>query len=904
MKKLLPLIWLLFICQEAPVLAVTQLTDSLVVRQGAKMSRLWLNTPAHGTVNDTILVGAFGTVYYRTIGEILATAGGDSVRASKKSDTALDAGKWGGHVWPVDSVRADYKADTAIGAKHADTTRGAYTAALWANHAYAGPYVTNSNMSGTSNTLGMFTGTNSMGNSLLAQSGSQTQTASSFQVGTTGYSATPAQLSLGDISNTGNSRPVIIGAWGAGGSWGIGPKSYSGNYDVQIGNVTASATDWAASQVTKLWCTFFGGTADSAVAADRARKLSTARVIGKSTTFDGTANIVPDSAISVAQSAKLTTARIIGKSTTFDGTAAIIPDSSLDAPMWAGRTWGTSVALADSSRLGTYRYAKTDAVNGLLKCNGSGTYSAITDNSGNWNSAYGWGNWASNFGTTSGTITQGNDSRLSDSRAPNGSASGDLTGSYPGPSVAHTNTSTLLLGDSLNVHGTIIQKNGNVGIGTTNPSAKLHLNGSTLTWAVQTSGAQVIGYAANQALGVGTALAIAGNVGIGTTAPTEELTVKGNISDTGNGLFTGTVTATGGFVGNVTGNTSGSSGSCTGNAATATLSDSSKKSYPTSSASGDLTGSYPGPTVAHTNTSTLLLGDSLNVHGTIIQKNGNVGIGTTNPSAKLHLNGLALTWAVQTSGAQVIGYAANQALGVGTALAIAGNVGIGTTAPTEELTVKGNISDTGNITTTGTVTSNASGQSIKGGAWSWMGDYGGQPSIGSTVGSIAVRTTDGEAAYFSASETDIDGTLHAPSQNISGNDTVGGTIFQTGSNTNYFNSPILCNQGIHADTFTTNVSQSGLISYSSFYTTSTNINLAATGYPVYVLNMTGVLSTVTLTFSNVPSSTTDSYSITVINNSTHNANSFVYSNPLYGGNTVIIPVGGSYTFHSYNGTMF
>jgi hypothetical protein len=143
---------------------------------------------------------------------------------------------------------------------------------------------------------------------------------------------------LGDISNTGNSRPVIIGSWGAEGSWGIGPKSYSGNYDVQIGNVTASATDWAASQVTKLWCTFFGGTADSAVAADRARKLSTARIIGKSTTFDGTANIVPD--------------------------------SSLDAPMWAGRTWGTSVALADSAK----KSYPTSAASGDL----SGSYPGPT----------------------------------------------------------------------------------------------------------------------------------------------------------------------------------------------------------------------------------------------------------------------------------------------------------------------------------------------------------------------------------------------------------------------------------------------------------------------------------------------------------------------------------------------
>jgi hypothetical protein len=90
--------------------------------------------------------------------------------------------------------------------------------------------------------------------------------------------------------------------------------------------------------------TTFDGTAaivpDSAVSVAQSAKLITARTIGKSTTFDGTGNIVPDSSVSVVQATKLTTARTIGKSTSFDGTASILPDSCLDSKLWGGNIYG------------------------------------------------------------------------------------------------------------------------------------------------------------------------------------------------------------------------------------------------------------------------------------------------------------------------------------------------------------------------------------------------------------------------------------------------------------------------------------------------------------------------------------------------------------------------------------
>lgn len=58
---------------------------------------------------------------------------------------------------------------------------------------------------------------------------------------------------------------------------------------------------------------------------------------------------------------------------------------------------------------------------GIAVYSGSSSWgTSLTDNHSHWDSAYGWGNWASNFGTTTGTIAQGNDSRIANGQTAYG----------------------------------------------------------------------------------------------------------------------------------------------------------------------------------------------------------------------------------------------------------------------------------------------------------------------------------------------------------------------------------------------------------------------------------------------------------------------------------------------------
>jgi len=274
-----------------------------------------------------------------------------------------------------------------------------------------------------------------------------------------------------------------------------------------------------------------------------------------------------------------------------------------------------------------------------------------------------------------------------------------------------------------------IVSSGNVGIGTTSPSHLLEIDGGTENAFIQLTtpntkyGGIAFGDPQSATAGRiqyyhgdnsfqfdtdGKFTFEGGNVGIGTTSPPEKLTVAGDISASG-ATFTGDVTASGDSRAIKLVNSSG-------NKALQLLSD--------SSGDGQIRVNNSSGT-----TKVFLYGEN-NADG-YFNTGGNFGIGTTTPSAKLHLSGSSgdaaesairqsragkKIWdqAIDSNGRLQWGYRSTEggSRTVTFTLDDNNNVGIGTGAPGEALEVVGNISASGTIIAnafTGTLTGTATG---------------------------------------------------------------------------------------------------------------------------------------------------------------------------------------------------
>jgi hypothetical protein len=242
----------------------------------------------------------------------------------------------------------------------------------------------------------------------------------------------------------------------------------------------------------------------------------------------------------------------------------------------------------------------------------------------------------------------------------------------------------------------VIDRTGNIGIGTTSPGAKLEIAGTTgssliinnsgisghIQWLEAGTARGYMGYGDTNNLftdqiadsmairsegalhlgsgsGADMTIANSGNIGIGTTTPWGKLSIKGAGTGTGKAMVVTDSANTERFVIQDNGNIG--IGTTTPSAKLQVL------------GSDSLSTSFAANISGATGT------------GLVVTNEGNVGIGTTGPSAKLQVLGsdsLSTSFAANISGAT----------GTGLVVTNEGNIGIGTTAPGYKLDVAGDAS--------------------------------------------------------------------------------------------------------------------------------------------------------------------------------------------------------------------
>ena len=203
------------------------------------------------------------------------------------------------------------------------------------------------------------------------------------------------------VSSGNNSFGVAISNIGSGGT-GLQVYSSNGQYGLNVNNAsTTGYSIYSSGGLNKFegnTTLTSASTTNFAITGIKSRVLATdqnGNVIATTTGGTGTVTSV-DMSVPIGLS-------VSGNPVTTSGTLALTLTAGYNIPTTASTTiW-------------------------------DGVYDYLVANAPNWNNAYNWGNWASNFGTTAGTIAQGNDSRINNGQTAfgwgNHASAGYLTNS-------------------------------------------------------------------------------------------------------------------------------------------------------------------------------------------------------------------------------------------------------------------------------------------------------------------------------------------------------------------------------------------------------------------------------------------------------------------------------------------